>query len=287
MKQAWSRKPERVCVLEDDTVIHPQTFEWLDKNKEGNVKLTPEEIAVPWCMSAKEWQAIDPKTFCEHDDYNWDQTIAWMKEHGHGPNEASVPSVSLSMHVGDCGGWDAGGRDKACTPQKITKIRANVEHWLGKSIPVHIVKRKWLTAHSKPNGGWGHPKDWAHCLGTDDMLSVKRNNGKTVRHKYAVVIPSVKRKEDEYLDRTLASLEAAKPPGVPVILVNAHLPANEHTFLEDWCQNHEDYTCLKPPLISENLLLNPRGGAPAKLSGVVVSRENLWREWFVVMCSEL
>lgn len=34
-------------------------------------------------------------------------------------------------------------------------------------------------------------------------------------------------------------------------------------------------------------LLNPRGGAPAKLSGVVVSRENIWREWFVVMCSEL
>jgi hypothetical protein len=32
-------------------------------------------------------------------------------------------------------------------------------------------------------------------------------------------------------------------------------------------------------------LLNHRGGAG--LSGVVVSRENLWREWFVVMCSEL
>jgi len=167
MKQAWARKPERVCVLEDDTVIHPQAFEWLASHS-GNVKLTPEEIAVPWCMSAKEWQTIEPKAFCEHDDYNWDQTIAWMKEHGHGQNEASVPSVSLSMHVGDCGGWDAGGRDKACTPQKIVKIHANVEHWLGKSIPVHIVKRKWLTAHSKPNGGWGHPKDWAHCLGNDE-----------------------------------------------------------------------------------------------------------------------
>jgi glycosyltransferase involved in cell wall biosynthesis len=165
MKQAWARKPERVCVLEDDTVIHPQAFEWLDKNKEGNVKLTPEEIAVPWCMSAKEWQAIVPKTFCEHDDYNWDQTIAWMKEHGHGPNEAVVPSVSLSMHVGDCGGWDAGGRDKKCTPEQIVKIRANVEHWLRKPVAINTIKKKWLTAHSKPNGGWGHPKDWAHCLG--------------------------------------------------------------------------------------------------------------------------
>jgi hypothetical protein len=167
MKQAWARKPERVCVLEDDTVIHPQAFEWLDKNKEGNVKLTPEEIAVPWCMSAKEWQAIVPKTFCEHDDYNWDQTIAWMKEHGHGPNEAVVPSVSLSMHVGDCGGWDAGGRAAKCTPQKIDGIRANVVRWLAKPVAINTIKKKWLTAHSKPNGGWGHPKDWAHCQNND------------------------------------------------------------------------------------------------------------------------
>ena len=164
MKQAWARKPERVCVLEDDTVIHPQAFEWLVRQS-GNVKLTPDEIAVPWCMSAKEWQAIDPKAFCEHDDYNWDQTIAWMKEHGPEPNEASVPSVSLSMHVGDCGGWDAGGRDKACTSEQIAKIRANVEDWLGKPVAVNTIKKKWLTAHSKPNGGWGHPKDWAHCMG--------------------------------------------------------------------------------------------------------------------------
>ena len=164
MKQAWARKPARVCVLEDDTVIHPQAFQWL-VSQSGNVKLTPDEIAVPWCMSAKEWQAIDPKAFCEHDDYNWDQTIAWMKEHGHGPNEAVVPSVSLSMHVGDCGGWDAGGRDKACTSEQIVKIRANVQHWLGKPVAINTIKKKWLTAHSKPNGGWGHPKDWAHCMG--------------------------------------------------------------------------------------------------------------------------
>ena len=182
MKQAWARKPERVCVLEDDTVIHPQAFEWLDKNKEGNVKLTPEEIAVPWCMSAKEWQAIDSKTFCEHDDYNWDQTIAWMKEHGHGPNEAVVPSVSLSMHVGDCGGWDAGGRDKACTPDQIEGICANVERWLAKPLVIDTTKKKWLTAHTKPNGGWGHPKDWAHCMGEEDKCLQWSNVGGCRHH---------------------------------------------------------------------------------------------------------
>jgi len=162
MKQAWARKPERVCVLEDDTVIHRQAFVWLARQS-GNVKLTPDEIAVPWCMSTKEWQAIDPKKFCEHDDYNWDQTIAWMMKE-HGPNEAVVPSESLSMHVGDCGGWDAGGRAVKCTSEQIANIRANVEQWLGKPVAVNTIKKKWLTAHSKPNGGWGHPKDHEHCL---------------------------------------------------------------------------------------------------------------------------
>jgi len=71
------------------------------------------------------------------------------------------------MHVGDCGGWDAGGRDKACTPEQIDGIRANVEHWLAKPVAINTIKKKWLTAHSKPNGGWGHPKDWAHCLGNN------------------------------------------------------------------------------------------------------------------------
>ena len=180
MKQAWSRKPERVCVLEDDTVIHPQAFEWL-MGKRGNIKLTPEEIAVPWCLSFKEWQAIDTKTFCEHDDYNWDQTIAWMKEHTH-KNEAVVPSVSLSMHVGDCGGWDAGGRDKKCTSEQIVKIRANVERWLSKSFVIDTSKRKWLTAHTKPNGGWGHPKDWAHCIGEKDHCLQWSNVGGCRHH---------------------------------------------------------------------------------------------------------
>jgi len=241
MKQAWARNPERVCVLEDDTVIHPQAFEWLARQSD-NVKLTPEQIAVPWCMSAKEWQAIDSKTFCEHDDYNWDQTIAWMKEHGHGPNEAVVPSVSLSMHVGDCGGWDAGGRDKACTSEQIVKIRANVQHWLGKPVAVNTIKKKWLTAHSKPNGGWGHPKDWAHCMGNDNSP------------KYVVVIPSVKRNNDEYLRKTLDSLEKAKPADVSVLLINANQPAEEHIYLRDWCSSHEKYKCINPPKVPESLI---------------------------------
>ena len=181
MKQAWARKPERVCVLEDDTVIHPQAFEWLAKNKEGNVKLTSEEIAVPWCMSAKEWQALDPKAFCEHDDYNWDQTIAWMFEHAH-KNKAVVPSKALSMHVGDCGGWDAGGRAAKCTPEKVSAIRRKVAQWKTKTAAVETKKGKWLTAHSKPNGGWGHPKDWAHCMEDQNTIMGPTDGNRQTTH---------------------------------------------------------------------------------------------------------
>ena len=166
MKQAWARHPGRVCVLEDDTVLHPMAFEWLaSQSAADSVKLEAKSIpAVPWCISTKQWQRIEPKAFCEHDDYNWDQTIAWMMEHGHGPNRAVVPSPTLSMHVGDCGGWDAGGRNKKCTQEAIAAVRARVARWRESKVVVASRTATWLTAHGKPNGGWGHPRDHAHCL---------------------------------------------------------------------------------------------------------------------------
>jgi alpha-mannosidase II len=246
MKQAWAKGPERVCVLEDDTVIHPQAFDWLVKQT-GNVKLTPEEIAVPWCMSAKEWQTIEPKAFCEHDDYNWDQTIAWMKEHAH-QNEAVVPSVSLSMHVGDCGGWDAGGRDKTCTPEKVAAIRTHVNQWMAKSVSATYTKKQWLTSHKQKNGGWAHPKDHEHCL------EVAGKASKSTSKTYAIVMPSVKRNNNKYLQQALESLEATKPADVPVLLVNGNQPVEAHTFLAEWCAHHTQYECIEPPPVSESLI---------------------------------
>ena len=96
--------------------------------------------------------------------------------------KAVVPSKALSMHVGDCGGWDAGGRDKKCTPEQIANIRGNVQRWLAKSVDVNTMNKKWLTAHGKPNGGWGHPKDWAHCMGEEDKCLQWSNVGGCRHH---------------------------------------------------------------------------------------------------------
>lgn len=163
MNKAWSRNPRQVCVVEDDTIPHPAAFKWLSQHK-GNVKLTPNPIAVPWCMDKDTWKRVDPQFFCNHDDYNWDQTIAWMFAHKFGPNTATVPSISLSMHIGDCDGWDAGGRKVSCTKDKIVEIKNRLKTWQRQKITVVSEQRTWLRAHTRPNGGWGHPKDHKHCL---------------------------------------------------------------------------------------------------------------------------
>jgi hypothetical protein len=77
---------------------------------------------------------------------------------------------------------------------------------------------------------------------------------KTKSIKYVVVIPSVKRNNDEYLIKTLDSLERARPTDVPVLLVNANQPATKHTYLREWCSSHEKYKCINPPKVPESLI---------------------------------
>ena len=72
--------------------------------------------------------------------------------------------------------------------------------------------------------------------------------------KYVVVMPSMKRNDDEYLKQTLASLHEAKPSLVPVILVNANQPPEEHAYLIHWCNSHQSYKCMTPPKVSESLV---------------------------------
>ena len=89
-------------------------------------------------------------------------------------------------------------------------------------------------------------KDWAHCLGNEKVSTGSK--------KYVVVIPSVKRVNDEYLRKTLDSLEKARPADVSVLLVNANQPPEEHTYLREWCSSHKSYECIEPPQVSESLI---------------------------------
>lgn len=72
--------------------------------------------------------------------------------------------------------------------------------------------------------------------------------------KYVVVMPSVKRNDDIYLKKTLASLEIAKPSEITVILVNGHQPPEHHSCLNDWCASHESYKCIVPPPVPDSLM---------------------------------
>ncbi len=92
---------------------------------------------------------------------------------------------------------------------------------------------------------------------------------KTLRHphcsasatKYTVVIPSVKRQDDRYLERMLSSLEVAidaSPELVDaVVLVNAHRPPSAHAFLLEWCEDHADMgftlRCVSAPTVPESV----------------------------------
>ena len=181
MNYVWTSGADTVCLLEDDILIRPGTLQWLASHSDAleqnfGVKLTHTEIAVPWCMGRSVWDKVHlaAQEFCTHDDYNWDQTLAWMtSKKGHSglskSSKATVPANPLSKHIGDCEGWDSGGRNTKCTDGAIAKLKRTAHSWLNaqtvaKSSSIPAKTTQWLRAHSKVNGGWGHPRDHRHCL---------------------------------------------------------------------------------------------------------------------------
>ena len=133
MNFVWSSGADTVCLLEDDIVIRSGTLEWIKAHSQHldqdfGIKLSTSQIAVPWCMGRKVWDRVHAaaEEFCSHDDYNWDQTLAWMLSKGSTlktNGKVLVPRSSLAMHVGSCEGWDSGGRDTKCTPKQINHLR--------------------------------------------------------------------------------------------------------------------------------------------------------------------
>jgi alpha-1,6-mannosyl-glycoprotein beta-1,2-N-acetylglucosaminyltransferase len=182
MNYVWSSGADTVCMLEDDVIIKPGTLEWLasheaDLSAGFGIKLTTQQIAVPWCLGRAVWAKVHAagREFCTHDDYNWDQTLAWLASPATSTRPVGVlanlrtvtmPSTVLSKHVGTCEGWDSGGRNAKCTAADIRQIEEDAAKWMSAAAPVNSHERKgdWLKAHAKINGGWGHPRDHEHCL---------------------------------------------------------------------------------------------------------------------------
>ena len=94
-----------------------------------------------------------------------------------------------------------------------------------------------------------------------DCIAIFTNQRPKDQPSTVVVIPSVKRKTDEYLQHTLlslaAALEYASPASVKVFLINANPKPYEHTYLTEWCKEHAgpqtQYSCLIPESIPDKI----------------------------------
>eukprot|EP00923_Selenidium_pygospionis_P006075 GHVN01010454.1.p1 GENE.GHVN01010454.1~~GHVN01010454.1.p1 ORF type:complete len:528 (+),score=86.11 GHVN01010454.1:54-1637(+) len=183
-----------VCVLEEDIVIKPESTDWIKQhlsevNKGMGLKLTSDQtIGVPWCMGRDVWRRVYAAgvDFCTHDDYNWDQTLAWLTS-GYSPHDphspyqptnttntdtnwVAAPKINLSLHVGSCEGWDqGGGRKKACTASDQSAANRKAQKFFSNTprttdmIKKGFISTQWLKAHRPVNGGWAHRRDHEHC----------------------------------------------------------------------------------------------------------------------------
>jgi alpha-1,6-mannosyl-glycoprotein beta-1,2-N-acetylglucosaminyltransferase len=100
------------------------------------------------------------KKFCEFDDYNWDWSIVHLQGLGLLPHTMLFPSRRQVLHIGTSEGMHfkkPNQRKKDLENEKLdTRFKGTKFHG-----SVHINRRK-----HNGHGGWGHPKDQAHCLKT-------------------------------------------------------------------------------------------------------------------------
>lgn len=88
---------------------------------------------------------------------------------------------------------------------------------------------------------------WANALFSEWLMQSS---------KYIVIMPSVKRNNNQYLKKTLDTLDVTKPKDVPVLFINANKPAEKHEYLINWCNTHSEYDYVVPPMVSEELVQN-------------------------------
>ena len=146
-----------------------------------------------------------------------------------------------------------GGTNKEITPIESNRLNKRTGYRRPSSSTLQHARDimrpdvEWLREHTDIHIGWP-------TFGVNKVESKESPEKREVLSKYVVVMPSVKRNNNEYLKQTLASLHDAKPSNVPVILVNANQPPGQHAYLIEWCNNHQEYECRVPPKVPESLV---------------------------------
>jgi alpha-1,6-mannosyl-glycoprotein beta-1,2-N-acetylglucosaminyltransferase len=107
------------------------------------------------------------KEFCHFDDYNWDWSVVHLQGLGLLPHTMLFPSRSQVRHIGTTEGMhiekdEEDGGDRDYVPERRKKDLETLDtHFKGTKFYGHVhINRE----ERKGYGGWGHPKDQAHCM---------------------------------------------------------------------------------------------------------------------------
>lgn len=133
-----------LCILGQGRNARPMTGDgWVtDVFQTGPMVLRPSMWERIWSLKNE---------FCKYDDYNWDWSVVNLM-HRHGlPGMTVVSETPQVRHIGISG---MHGKEV------LKGAAAQVDSFHGT-----VLKRKPVKIKpSRPNGGWGHPKDQQHCM---------------------------------------------------------------------------------------------------------------------------
>ena len=226
------------------------------------------------------WDAIEiiqPRVVVVEIQELWGPEERWTRPYNSNFHSDGIPSMGASLAAFDYLARKKGYRLVGCVKAGfnaffVSESAANLDDIFGsgsydRSGCFAHVDQHWRTVldnrrEKASKYSWVDPKTGKYLSNsntvTDPKIAVAIPTYKADEHaltqKYVVVMPSVKRNNDIYLKKTLASLEVAKPSEITVILVNGHQPPEHHSYLNDWCASHESYKCIVPPPVPDSLI---------------------------------
>ncbi|XP_063907913.1 alpha-1,6-mannosyl-glycoprotein 2-beta-N-acetylglucosaminyltransferase-like [Zophobas morio] len=100
--------------------------------------------------------------FCQFDDYNWDWSLKNVFRNVPGETSSMVMVASRVYHVGSCGTHSDG---EICDPTELIQDFKNRQtNLFPDSFYVTFDNNQEIVDRSRPNGGWGDPRDHELCM---------------------------------------------------------------------------------------------------------------------------